>query len=548
MKNLRLHKSKLIALLISNMAGIGMLSGCAAVTPNQLLDMINRGEQIEIEVATPANQEKGTETTVAWTQLDQLTSQPELRKSMDDIFKIIPQGDSKNGILYVNGKGEQDGNNTLYNVFTNSIFRNNYWNNESIQEKVAEAIEKNYTDVESENGHYDRVMLAAINSYFNILSDSEPGFANMDSTISRLEAMAAIFKAEYPVTDTLTEDNDFNVAVGVDSSNEYAIFASNLSEQSFLSINSGSLDKLTAKGTITRGELVYMLVQKYFVSEYNAVDTKATCFSDAKNGGDIATAQKFIENGTEKEGWQAYELTYALQNPDKGCPERMYKALVVAYNKGIITDSDCRWDEAVTKADFLEMLTNTYLALPIAISAERGTVDEYEVPVDEPTTEENEKVDLSEINDTDTQVADGEENETESTSNNSESTSTNESESTSNNENNSNLDTPAEETPADISSESSGTQSFALNETDIELLKYFGATDSEIANIHSSQELDSLLTRLLEDFDNNITSSSGSGSTGSSGNTDGSSGGGEDDYDPSRDPGPLDPGTVGGYM
>lgn len=161
-------------------------------------------------------------------------------------------------------------------------------------------------------------------------------------------------------------------------------------------------------------------------------------------------------------------------------------------------------------------------------STEQEKITEYEVPVDEPTPDENEKVDLSEINDTDTQVADGEENESEN-----ESTSNNSGESTSNEESNSNLDTPAEETPADISSESSGTQSFALNETDIELLKYFGATDSEIANIHSSQELDSLLTRLLEDFDNNITSSSDSGSTG--GGSDGSSDSDEDYHDPSRD-------------
>lgn len=182
-------------------------------------------------------------------------------------------------------------------------------------------------------------------------------------------------------------------------------------------------------------------------------------------------------------------------------------------------------------------------------STEQEKINEYEVPVDETTTDENEKVDLSEINDTDTQVADGEENETDSTSNNSgestsnsestsnnESTSNSESNNNSNSESNSNSDAPAEETPVYISSESSGTQSFTLNETDIELLKYFGATDSEIANIHSSQELDSLLTRLLEDFENNITSSSGSDSSSSnndSGNT-GSSGGGEDDYDPSR--------------
>ena len=187
-------------------------------------------------------------------------------------------------------------------------------------------------------------------------------------------------------------------------------------------------------------------------------------------------------------------------------------------------------------------------------STEQEKITGYEVPVDEPTTDEEEKVDLSEINDTDTQVADGEENESEST-NNSENNNNNEStsngESTSNNSgestSNGDLDAPAEETPADISSESSGTQSFALNETDIELLKYFGATDSEIANIHSSQELDSLLTRLLEDFDNNITSSSGSGSSGG-----GSSSNSDDGFYESTE-GMVHSelgsgGTVGGYM
>ena len=180
-------------------------------------------------------------------------------------------------------------------------------------------------------------------------------------------------------------------------------------------------------------------------------------------------------------------------------------------------------------------------------STEQEKITGYEVPVDEPTTDENEKVDLSEINDTDTQVADGEENE-----NDKESTSNGNEESTSNSESNNNLETPAEETPADISSESSGTQSFALNETDIELLKYFGATDSEIANIHSSQELDSLLTRLLEDFDNNITSNSGSGSSSSNNDSSNTGGSSIDNEDPWGDiPAPSlnpDDGSLPGSM
>lgn len=363
------------------------LMGCSSVSQSEMLQMINQGDAIEIEVAVPLNQEQGTEKTVEWTQLDQLTSQPELRSSMENIFKIVAFGDnSKNGVFYVNLDGEQDGNNTLYNVFANNKFREGYWNNVAVQRELAQASAENYADIDYEEGNYKRAMLAGINGYFNILNDSETGYANMDSTITRLEAMSALFKAENPVTDTLSEDSEFREAVDAGNTNEYTIFASNLSEQSYLDIGSGSLDSHTANGTITRGELVYMIVQEYFKTEYDNVDIKGECYADTVNGGNIAVAQKFIEGENKKEHWQSYELSYALQNPDKGCPERMYKALLVANEKGIIVDKDSRWEEGATKEDFLEMLTNAYLALPSQVSAERGT-GEAPVQSEAPTTE-----------------------------------------------------------------------------------------------------------------------------------------------------------------
>lgn len=363
------------------------LMGCSSVSQSEMLQMINQGDAIEIEVAVPLNQEQGTEKTVEWTQLDQLTSQPELRSSMENIFKIVAFGDnSKNGVFYVNLEGEQDGNNTLYNVFANNKFREGYWNNVAVQRELAQASAENYADIDYEEGNYKRAMLAGINGYFNILNDSETGYVNMDSTITRLEAMSALFKAENPVTDTLSEDSEFREAVDAGNTNEYTIFASNLSEQSYLDISSGSLDSHTANGTITRGELVYMIVQEYFKTEYDNVDIKGECYADTVNGGNIAVAQKFIEGENKKEHWQSYELSYALQNPDKGCPERMYKALLVANEKGIIVDKDSRWEEGATKEDFLEMLTNAYLALPSQVSAERGT-GEAPVQSEAPTTE-----------------------------------------------------------------------------------------------------------------------------------------------------------------
>lgn len=380
---------KIVIPTITMVIMMSQLLGCNAVSQSELLQMINNGDMIEIEVAVPINQEQGDEQPLNWEQLDQLTTQPELRADLEDIYKIYPFGDnSKNGIFYVNVKGEQDGNNTLYNTFANGAFRNNYWNDEIIQLKVAEAVAKNYVDIEVDDS---RASLAAINAYFNILKDAEPGYANMDSTLNRLEAMSAIFRAKNPVVDDLTNDDDFQKAVDPSNSNEDVIFASNLSEQSYLDIDSQSLDELTAKGTITRGELVYLIVQQYFPEDYKNVDLNAECYTDAKNGGNIAEEQKFIENATSKPHWQAYELTYALQNPDKGCPERMYKALVVAYKKNLINSTESRWDEAVTKSDFLEILTNAYLALPIQFSAMQGSGTEpvEEVAPEEPTQPEN---------------------------------------------------------------------------------------------------------------------------------------------------------------
>lgn len=390
MKVKRIVISTLTMVLVAS-----QLMGCSAASESELLQMLHNNQEIEIEVAVPVSIEQGEEITIQWTQLDQLTSQPEMRKAIDDIFKIINVDATKNGVLYVNLKGEQDGNNTLFNVFANNTFRNNYWNNESIREDIATAVANNYVDLEFEANNYDRAVYAGINAYFNLLNDAEPGYANLDSTITRLEAMSAIFKAEFPVTDTLSIDQEFNDAVGADSSNEFAIFASNLSEQSYLTTSTGSLNPSTAKGVITRGELAYILVQRYFAEEYDKADITKTTYSDVKNGGDIATIQKFITADTQHKGWQSYELVYALQNPDGGCPERMYKALVVAKELGIITDSECCWEEAATKADFLEMLTNTYLALPTKLSAERGTIAGYEAPVEE----EVETPDFSELPD-----------------------------------------------------------------------------------------------------------------------------------------------------
>ena len=327
------------------------LMGCAAVTQSELLQMINQGDAIEIEVATPINQEQGTESALDWQELASLSTNPDLRKSWDDILMITPTDTGKNGVLYVNAEGNNEPNNTLRVALHNSEFLK-YLDSEADSLQLSNAVQGNYADLEENDTA--RALYMGINGYFNLLPDSSPNYANPDSTLQRNEFMAMVFRAETPVQD-LTADNAFADAVG---QSDYNIYAQGLAENSYLDTASKSLNNLTANGTITRAEALYLLVSRYFSDDLKNADPKSATFNDAKDGGDIAGEQKFIEDAKEKDYWKSYELTYAIQNPDNGLPTDLYKALVVAKSKGLVNDTT-RWDEALTKSEAIEFLVKT---------------------------------------------------------------------------------------------------------------------------------------------------------------------------------------------
>ena len=327
------------------------LMGCAAVTQSELLQMINQGDAIEIEIATPINQEQGTESALDWQELASLSTNPDLRKSWDDILMITPTDTGKNGVLYVNAEGNNEPNNTLRVALHNSEFLK-YLDSEADSLQLSNAVQGNYADLEENDT--TRALYMGINGYFNLLPDANPNYANPDSTLQRNEFMAMVFRAETPVQD-LTADNAFADAVG---QSDYNIYAQGVVQNSYLDTASKSLNNLTANGTITRAEALYLLMSRYYSDDLKNADVKTATFNDAKDGGDIATKQKFIEDGTKKDYWKSYELTYAIQNPDDGLPTDLYKALIVAKSKGLVTDTT-RWDEALTRSEAIEFLVKT---------------------------------------------------------------------------------------------------------------------------------------------------------------------------------------------
>lgn len=348
------------------------LLGCAAASSKEMLDMLNRQEAIVIEVAEPISQEQGTEIQLDWTELASVTTYREFRDTFDDTLGITAHGETgKNGIVYVDLEGNHTNNSTLYYAFMNQKFRDNAWNNTDATKAIINAAQSIYADVESEQAS----LLAGYNAYFNLLADAEPNYANMNSTLTRLEAMSLLFKADTPVYDIEPNQTFLNAV----ENDDLALYAQEVNQHSYLKAENLSLDGNTANGTITRAEYIYMIVQRYFADDYNNTTGKESCFSDAKNGGDIAT-KVGIKTKDKETGeviapnrWQSYELSYSLQNESNGLTNDLYRALVVAQQKGLITGSECRWSDGLTKAEALNFLVRAYEALPAVTNADRGT-------------------------------------------------------------------------------------------------------------------------------------------------------------------------------
>lgn len=369
------------------------LMGCSAVSQKELLQMLDTGTTIEIEVAVPNTDgmHDGTEADANWNPLDLIKTSPALRAEIESLYGITPYGDeSKNGIFYIDLEGNQCGNNTLYNVFANNTFRTKYWNDETMRLKLAELASNAYTDVEFDANDTDDAVLAAYLTYFDLMGvggEENLGEANLDSTISRIDAMSAVFRAETPNTDDIPRNEAFLSSVYYNESNTNILLASNMADYSYLDAASGSMNETTANSTITRGEFVYMIATKYFAQDYKDANAKAECFSDAKNAGDLITKNKL----QDKAQVRSAVLKYCIQNPDDGCPEEIYKALVVAKDKGIIVGDESRWDEGLTKKEMISMLTNAYIQLPTQLSAETGIgkdVEKVEAIQDEATVQD----------------------------------------------------------------------------------------------------------------------------------------------------------------
>ena len=334
------------------------LLGCSSVTSKEMLDMIDRQEAIVIEVPEPISEEQGTTIEYEWTELASLTTYPEFRTTFDDTFNIVPYGTGgKAGTVYIDLSGNQTNNSTLYNALMNQKFAE-AWNNTDNIKKIISAVKDTYVDIDSDT----EAITAALNAYFNLTSDAEPNYYNGNSTLTRGEYLGMLYRASTPVED-LTDKSGLTESI---EDTDTALFASQIADKSYLTTADSSLNTSTFNSTITRAEAIYTIVQEYYADEYKSVTGKENCYTDAKNGGNIAEKAGFITKDkktgevTEKKYWKSYELSYSMQNEAKGMPTDLYKALVVAKNHNLITGDECHWSDGLTKTEAINLITSVY--------------------------------------------------------------------------------------------------------------------------------------------------------------------------------------------
>lgn len=357
-KYLKIRRVVIPTLTIVIMAS--QLMGCSSTSKDQVSSMLEKGEQIEIELVIEDNgiEAQGELSAIEWIQLGALSNYPQLRSAVESNFNIVVKNGVKQGSLFINIDGEHDLNNTLYNALSNKAVVD-LLNNPEVQENISVAAAENYADIDEIDE-----LAALINGYFNLLPDSTPNYFNPSVSLTRAESMALIMRAITPVK-YLDTNEDFLSAVTTEEANDYdsyAPYAAYMNSNSYLNTSDESLNEKTFTGKMTRGEYIYLVLNTIYTED--EIASASGTLSDCTEGTDL-------KGNTKKD-----ILSIGLKNDQ--APTEIYKALLKANSIGVIK-SETRWNEAITKSEAIDILVNTIIAYN---EAHGYPVDTTEIEID----------------------------------------------------------------------------------------------------------------------------------------------------------------------
>lgn len=284
-----------------------------------------------------------------WTELGKLTDYEEMRTAVDTIFGNEIVDGVKYGAFYLDKDEKQCTNNTLSVVLGNQFVAEEM-KGSALIDSINSSLDAIYTDLSDS----DRTA-AMFNAYFNLLPDSTPNYFNGGDTLSRAEAMALVTRATTPVKSLPAVDGFEDAVTGTDY-DQYISYAAQQNANSYINTQDKSLTADNFKGAMSRAEFVYLVMNEVYGTEnVQGFDTASASLKDCTNAGDLSAELKIAD----ADRCNAYTLSHSLQNVDKGVTEELYKSLVMAVEKGIITP-ETRWNEGITKAEAIEIVVNAF--------------------------------------------------------------------------------------------------------------------------------------------------------------------------------------------
>lgn len=344
-KHMKIKKIVLSIIAIAILTS--QLAGCATISSSELVDLINEGETIVLEISVPEGEALDTmiETAMTPTELAQLDTYTEngFRNEFDKLFSVnkVTSGDinTKQGCMYVinNGTEEvQNGNTSLRDAFGNRIFTK-YMNYELVRSDLADLAEKAYVDVDATDSC---AINASLNAYFNLIAEEYND-------------------ATYGASRTLTRDQ-FTMALY--NSTHSSASLNDIQNLMWLQSENGSLNTANKSTAISKIEAIYAIVNLCFKDKMEAVDlTKTATVFNYKNGGDIAT-EIGAKESTASKAWQNNVLAYMVANPDEGVQQELMQALVIAEKAGLLDGIATDLYGAITKDEAIQLIVNAYEA------------------------------------------------------------------------------------------------------------------------------------------------------------------------------------------
>ena len=364
--------------IIGIMAILGM-TGCSSATKQETYNMLQDSTEIELEYAELDTVDNKEISSLDWIELGKLTTYSDLRASWDKIVGVTGTTGNKTGMFYDGWEGTTQDSYLAAVIGMNEFV--DFVSNEDNYNKLVDAVRENFTD--SDDLTDDQLFDIGLNAYFNLLPMKDEAESYANDYITRAQFLALITRATNPVSIKDTDDYKENLekidsAVGDSVYNEAVAFSL---DYGYLTTEDNSLNEQSYDSAISRGEAVYTIMSMlYGENELQSVDidSASNIFSDAKNAGDIQTEQNFKN--------RAQAISYAIQNPDKGCPEDIYRALVKANELGVI-GSDTAWDEAITLSEAIDLYYNTAVCKLVTNTTESNDTENTDITTSAPTSE-----------------------------------------------------------------------------------------------------------------------------------------------------------------